>query len=540
MIRQQHSWFLAQRHGGLVQEISTAEILSFYPDAASLSDWDPGHGGQNVLDAEGNKLGHVIQTSPDADDINGFSGPTNTLVALDPSRKILGIKVLQSDDTKEHLKKVKTDDTFLKQWNQLTTREAADKKEFHTVSGATLSSVAIADGISTRFGGGKRTPRFPKEISISEVTPFLEGAATLEAREKQPYLFAVKDTSGELIGYATRTAPHSDDMMGYQGPTDVLIVMDPDQLVIGLAIRDTYDNEPYVKLLDEDEYFFNTFKGFELQQISEIDIVESGIDVVSGATKTSVNVTEGLILSAREVTKIQEPTPPPPLISLRVRDVGTILVALFGIIIAMTRLKGNRKLRFAFQGVLILYLGFINADMLSQALLVGWSRSGVAWSVAPGLVFLTAAALLAPIFTGKQAYCTHLCPYGAAQDWLGKKTPWKIAVKGRLEKILSALPTLLLLWCLIIAMGHLPFSLVGLEPFDGFVFRVAGWATLTIAVIGLIASLFINRAYCRYGCPTGAMLKFIRFGGAASDRLGRRDFVAAGFALVAIVMMIWR
>ena len=185
-------------------------------------------------------------------------------------------------------------------------------------------------------------------------------------------------------------------------------------------------------------------------------------------------------------------------------------------------------------------LGFINADMVSQALLVGWAKSGVAWSVAPGLVFLTLAALTAPIFTGRQVYCTHLCPFGAAQDWLGKKVPWRIAVKGVAEKILNALPVVLLLWGLIITMQHLSFSLVGLEPFAAFVFRVAGWATLAIAVVGLVASLFINRAYCRYGCPTGAMLKFIRFGGSASGRIGTRDYVAAGFALVAIVLMVFR
>jgi NosR/NirI family nitrous oxide reductase transcriptional regulator len=276
-----------------------------------------------------------------------------------------------------------------------------------------------------------------------------------------------------------------------------------------------------------------------LSDIAEIDMVDAGIDGVTGATKTSVTAAEGLIATARELIQIREPIPPKPWLELSVRNVGTMLVALAGLLIAFTRLKGKRWLRIGFQVILVVYLGLINADMLSQALLIGWAQNGVAWSVAPGLVFLTAAALIAPIFTGRQVYCTHLCPYGAVQDWLSRRLPWQAGVKGWLDRVLRSLPIVLLAWVLLVAMGHWPFSLVGIEPFDAFVFRIAGWVTIAIAVVGLIASLFVTRAYCRYGCPTGAMLKFLRFS-AASDRLGRRDYVAAAFVLIALGMGLWR
>tara|TARA_B100001964_G_C14014327_1_gene500856 strand:- start:487 stop:750 length:264 start_codon:yes stop_codon:yes gene_type:complete len=81
-------------------------------------------------------------------------------------------------------------------------------------------------------------------------------------------------------------------------------------------------------------------------------------------------------------------------------------------------------------------------------------------------------------------------------------------------------------------MQHLPFGLVDIEPFDAYVVKVAGWSAITIAIVGLVASLFIPMAYCRYGCPTGAMLKFLRLG-AASERFGPRDVFATILALVA-------
>lgn len=533
LIRHQHAWYVAQKQGERKELVTAEQVRDFFPEAESLSDWDPGHGGQNVFDKGGESLGYVVQTSPEADKVIGFSGPTNTLIALGKDNRVRGILVLSSGDTKEHLAVILKDEGYLAQWNGLGRDEAGQVSGVDAVSGATLTSNAIADSISTRLGGNGHTDRFPEEISIEEVQVFLEDAATLTPLEKRPKMLQVIDGEGTLIGYASRTSPFADHMLGYQGPTDLLIVMDTEERVIALAIRETYDNEPFVGYVKEDEYFFNNFTGFDLKEIAQIDMADAGIDEVTGATKTSITSAESLILAASELTRERTPPAKEPWIPLTIRDVGTMLVTIMGIVIAFTGLKGNRKLRFVFQAVLIGYLGFVNADMLSQALLVGWAQNGVAWRVAPGLVFLSAAALIAPIITGRQVYCTHLCPYGAAQDWLGRRIPKQIAIRGKMEKVLSALPTVLLVWVVVVAIAHLPFSLVALEPFDAFVIRIAGWVTITIAVIGLVAALFVPRAYCRYGCPTGAMLKFIRVS-AASERFGRRDWVAAGLALLAL------
>ncbi len=94
------------------------------------------------------------------------------------------------------------------------------------------------------------------------------------------------------------------------------------------------------------------------------------------------------------------------------------------------------------------------------------------------------------------------------------------------------MPALLLAWVVIVAMLHLPVSLVGIEPFDAWVFRIAGWATLSVAAVGLIASLFVPMAYCRFGCPTGAMLGFLRFN-ARSDHWSPRDWFALLLGTVA-------
>jgi polyferredoxin len=64
-----------------------------------------------------------------------------------------------------------------------------------------------------------------------------------------------------------------------------------------------------------------------------------------------------------------------------------------------------------------------------------------------------------------------------------------------------------------IGLLHLPFSPVDIEPFDAWLWSIAGAATIVVAVAGLVASLFVPMAYCRFGCPTGAVLDYIGGGG---------------------------
>ena len=188
--------------------------------------------------------------------------------------------------------------------------------------------------------------------------------------------------------------------------------------------------------------------------------------------------------------------------------------------------------RVAFQVALFGYLGLMNGALLSQLQLVGWAQAGVprgAW----GLVFLTAAALILPIATKRNLYCTHLCPHGALQQLtlhyarprFKISRPWRCPVADSRQFV-----------GLDRACRHdsLAVQPVHIEPFDAYVFRVAGWATLAIAVVGIIASLFVPMAYCRYGCPTGALLEYLRRN-VRSDRLTGRDALAAGGVLAALV-----
>ena len=201
---------------------------------------------------------------------------------------------------------------------------------------------------------------------------------------------------------------------------------------------------------------------------------------------------------------------------------------------AFGKTYGHRWTRRGFQALVIVSVGFVTGDLLAQSLFAGWASGGVPWRTAPGLVLLMAASLAVPWATRKPLYCMHLCPHGAAQELLSHVAPkrWRIALPKDFARGLRWMPGLLLALVTVVTILVLPIDLAGIEPFDAYLVRSAGWATIAIAVAGLLASLFVPMAYCRhFGCPTGALLNFIRGRGSA-DRFGGRDAAAA--ALVAL------
>ena len=220
---------------------------------------------------------------------------------------------------------------------------------------------------------------------------------------------------------------------------------------------------------------------------------------------------------------------------MNVQALGTAIIILLSLAMGFTRLRGNQRIRIMFQLLLIGYLGLMNGDMVSQAMLVGWAEHGIP-KHAIGLILITIAAFLLPVSTGVNHYCAHLCPHGAAQQLLRNKR-FKIRLHRKLHWALKAIPVVLLAWCILVPMLVLPFSLVDIEPFDAWIWQAAGIATISVAVVGLIASVFQPMAYCRFGCPTGVLLSFLR-SHSGSGKWTRSDLIAIALCLLALGLWI--
>jgi ferredoxin len=125
-----------------------------------------------------------------------------------------------------------------------------------------------------------------------------------------------------------------------------------------------------------------------------------------------------------------------------------------------------------------------------------------------GLVLVLSLAL-GPVF------CGWICPFGSLQEWIGKlgKRIWKrrynAFVPPTLDAILRYLRYVILAWVLYMTAmtGLLIFA-----DFDPYYTLFNLWtgevalAGVVILLAVLILSLFVERPFCKYACPYGAVL----------------------------------
>ncbi|HEY2415834.1 MAG TPA: FMN-binding protein [Pirellulaceae bacterium] len=534
----QHARTLASRQARSLADVPLQRVQALFSTAKSLGEPES-HGGLTVLDEAGASIGFVIQTSPDSDRYLGFSGPTNCLLGFDSSGQIVGVTIITSRDTRDHVELIKRDRKFLQSWSGLTWEKVPKRTDVDGVAGATLTSLAIAQGIQRRLGAAAQSQKFPRPLTVDDARQLFPKAATVKVDGDFVNLWHVDDDRGREFGLILRTSPAADEVIGFQGPTETRIGIRAGGEIVGIAVGSSFDNEPYVTYVRDDEYFRTLFKRYDLPQLAKLDLKEAGVEGVSGATMTSMAVARGIVKATDEyeTARRQQKTEAAANVRQRWRAAATFAIILFGVVMGLTKLRGVPWLRLIFQLLLIGYLGLASGELLSMAMVVGWGQSGVPWQNAIGLVALAAAAVALPIAKGQNVYCSHLCPHGAAQQLLPRW--WRMKrVPPWLGRTLRLLRPALLIWVVVVTLANWPFGLVNIEPFDAYSWRAAAWPTVAIAIIGLVASLFVPMAYCHYGCPTGAVLEYLRRH-RRSDRLTRADLFAAACLLLAVAIWFW-
>lgn len=548
--------------GGKPEEYDAAPLLlavqETIPEAATIR-MNPGDGSAELLDADEQPRGQLLLTSPACDHILGFSGPTSLLLVFRDDR-LTDFRILSSRDTHEHVEQIRQDQKFTQALIGRPRRDLIDLRDVDAVSGATLSSYAILESIrlkvlqfeesssgTTTFGAAGLQPpvslRFPEPPRMDDVRILYPDATGVRLRAGSRMAWEVLGPDGVLTGQLLRASPIADNVIGYQGPTDVLIAIDAERRVTGIAPGVSYDNEPYTGYIREDEYFRRYFRDQPLSTLVTLDAER--VEGVSGATMTSQAMARSLQLTAQAYVDEQRAERPMPSgregsasrgVSVRrgstvgFRELSTIGLTLGGLVLGLTRLRGRRRLRLVYQGLMIGWLGLINGDLVSQAFLLGWAQSGIPWRNALGLTCLTAAALIIPVTTGHNLYCSHICPHGAVQQLTRNWLKWRISIPFRISRYLRWIPGILLACIVGSASVGLRVSAVHFEPFDAWLWPVAGAISVAIALGGLLVSLFVPMAYCRFGCPTGTLLDYLSRSGGRS--FNRRDLLAVALLLL--------
>lgn len=507
--------------------ISLAAAQEFFPSAVKLSVAN----GDTLLasDADDQPLGRLVTTSPQADHITGYAGPNNLLVALDNTGRIAGVKILESADTPSHVKALRDHPAFipsLRGWNPAL----EPPPSVEGMGGSTLTGLAMLEGIAQRSGGAATSLRFPNPVSLEEIRSFFPGAASFLPDKPRKGWHSVSAPNGALAGYVVRTSPSCDGIKGYAGPTECLIAVDADQQTIRtVRIRKSYDSEDYVERISEDRDYLKFLTKWKVSEWPSLDFDAEKFEGVAGATLTSASIAESL----RAHFKTDAFSPAPKNNALTLKDGSLWVLLVLATLQSFTKLRSYPWMRRLWQMALIAVLGLWLGQFLSLGLFAGWAQNGLPWKQALPLVALASIALLIPWSTRRQIYCHHICPHGAAQDWLGRFSKFHIPVPERLHRLLRLFPGLLLSLLFLAALSMPGLELNHLEPFDFWVLGTAAFVPACLALAGLAFSLFIPMAYCRYGCPTGALLSFVRTA-SNNERFGKKDIIAFLVLLCAI------
>lgn len=507
-----------------------------------------------VFDSADAVIGRVARTLPAAQSIVGYRGPTESAVVIDTDSKIVGVKILSSGDTVEHVAEVRNDAAFFAQfegweWNDVSASLAA---QIDGVSGATLTSLALAEGLVKRMGGELPSLVFADPIMVDEAEQLLPGTTTVQSGTI-PGVFRALAADGSQLGFLVRSGPLSDDIPGYQGPSELVfafdsaIAFDLDTPIAGIKLRGSFDNQPYVDYVRQEYSFWPLFRDRTVRQLAAFDPQARNVEGVSGATMTSLAVADTIPAACRRlVTKfdnerLQRHDATIPLwqqVRWTPTDVATLITLLLaGVLSATGKFRTQRLRRVWLIGVVIV-IGLWAGNLISMSLIAGWSAEGIPWRLAPGLTAILVVAALLPPLTKGNPYCNHICPHGGLQQilrpptkssrtgWPGRLTSrrrWRLPTK--LHRIASWTPGLTLTLAYVMLTLSPTSDLSSWEPFHAYLFKIATASSIALAVGTLAISAFVPMAYCRYGCGTGRMLDYLRRTG-ASHKIDLADVIA--------------
>jgi polyferredoxin len=124
-------------------------------------------------------------------------------------------------------------------------------------------------------------------------------------------------------------------------------------------------------------------------------------------------------------------------------------------------------------------------------------------------IIFVLAILFGPVF------CGWVCPLGTMEEWIGKagrkifKNKYNNFVPKKLDRILRYLRYIVLVWVVYMTSisGYLLFDKI--DPYNAlfsFWSEEAAPSAIIVLVVTLSLSLVVERPWCKYACPYGALL----------------------------------
>ena len=321
--------------------------------------------------------------------------------------------------------------------------------------------------------------------------------------------------------FVVNTKPLAKDVQGYGGPVPLKIHI-KDGRVAAVEAEPNAESPDFFNRAKE---LLNHWQGKSVDEASAEEV-----DAVSGATFSSraiiANMQRGLAYAKQRGQWGEDgsvgalETSAPPIVGSEDGSVGALETSASPIVALVVVLLGavvplfynNRRLHLVQLAVNVVVLGLWTGTFVSYTLFLRIFASGVSLSAIGALaapLLMLIVALIYPLAGRSGHYCANICPFGSAQELAGKLSRRKLRITPRILKLLSVLRNLL--WGVLMALlltGTCT-AWIDYELFTAFLYSSASvWVTV-LAALFLVLSVWVPRPYCRFVCPTGALVKSV-------------------------------
>ncbi len=369
----------------------------------------------------------------------------------------------------------------------------------------------------------------PKTVVLNDKTKFFPEICKdfsyfeLDSVQDCYYLYNSKNDLECSVIY---TSPYCDSIEGFGGSVPMAIIFDSKNKIKQLYLFENSETPSWIESLTTDG-LLNTWNGLSPNQA-----VKLKVDAVSGATFSSTAIIETVNtrLSRFCDTKIEKHGKGWVKVLGIIASFLFLIFAIFSFLVPQQANRYRIFLLFASVGI----LGFWQGDFISIALLNNWLLNGMDIGAQIFLLIVLFLSILLPLITNKSFYCQFVCPFGAAQELVGKLNKKKVVFDTNVTSILKTFALIFLFLLAVLIVVATDISIENFEPFSAFKFQFASLAVLVLALVMLFLSIFFNKPWCRFFCPTGAFFSLFR---GKSGKSGKKKEIKVSL-LVNIVLAI--
>ena len=312
--------------------------------------------------------------------------------------------------------------------------------------------------------------------------------------------------------FVVNTRVLAKDVQGYGGPVPLKIHIDKDGRLTAIEAEPNAESPSF---FDRAKELFSSWQGKTIDEAMAEDV-----DAVSGATFSSKaiirNVQRGLAYAKQHGLADggkgaqKESAERTVATGWTLGSIVALIAVLLGAVVPL--FTNNRRLHLVQLVVNVVVLGLWTGTFVSYTLFLrlfagGVSLSAIGTLAAPLLMLIV--ALLYPLAGRSGHYCAHVCPFGSAQELAGKLSRRKLRITPRVLRVLTALRNLL--WGVLMALlltGTCT-AWIDYELFTAFIYSSASVWVIVLAMLFLVLSVWVPRPYCRFVCPTGALMKSV-------------------------------